>query len=42
VAYRNLSREQRLAAISHLQEMQPGRDNVFWASEILDAHLGMG
>ena len=42
VAYRNLTREQRATAITHLREMQPGRTNVFWASEILDAHLSRG
>ena len=42
VAYGKLSREQRLAAIAHLQEMQPGRENVFWAQEILESHIELG
>jgi hypothetical protein len=41
-AYGRLTREERLAAISHLQEMQPGRENVFWAQEILESHIELG
>ena len=41
-AYGRLTREQRLAAIAHLQEMQPGRDRIYWAQEILESHIELG
>jgi hypothetical protein len=34
--------EQREAAVAHLQEMHPGRSNVFWATEIVEAHIELG
>lgn len=42
LAYSRMTREQREAAVAHLQEMQPGRTNVFRADEIIEAHLELG
>ena len=42
VAFHKLTKEQREAAIEHLQEMQPGRTRTFWAEEILAAHEKTG
>jgi hypothetical protein len=42
LAYSKMTREQREAAVAHLQEMQPGRTNVFWATELVEAHLALG
>jgi hypothetical protein len=44
LAYGRMTGEQREAAVAHLQEIQPGRTNVFWATEIVEAHIerGMG
>ena len=41
-AYGRLTREQRLAAIAHLQEMHPGRERIYWSQEILEAHIELG
>ena len=42
LAYSRMTGEQREAAVAHLQEMQPGRTNVFWAEEIVEAHIELG
>lgn len=42
LAYSRMTREQREAAVTHLQEMQPGRDRVYWAQEIVEAYLELG
>lgn len=42
LAYSRMTAEQREAAVAHLQEMHPGRPNVFWAQEILEAQLELG
>lgn len=42
LAYSRMTREQREAAVAHLQEMRPGRDRVYWAQEIVEAYLELG
>ena len=42
LAYGRMTGDQREAAVAHLQEMQPGRTNVFWATEIVEAHIELG
>lgn len=42
LAYGRMTGDQREAAVAHLQEMQPGRTNVFWLQEILESHIELG
>jgi hypothetical protein len=42
VACGKMTRDQREAAVAHLQELHPGRSNVFRAQEILEAHIELG
>jgi hypothetical protein len=42
LAYGRMTHEQREAAVAHLQEMHPRRTRVFWATEIVEAHIELG
>lgn len=42
LAYGRMTKEQREAAVAHLQEMHPGRMKVYWATEIVESYLELG